>query len=158
MKLKFMTHEDSDKVFAFVSFLREALDAYDAVRQFREGAAEIKIPWPAGLKAELPVGFGPDLCRWEWEVISAKGKLLSNALPYRALPFSFELPENDPRCETALFFEKLSLGNSKGYRLVRYAWWWDSYPADFRARLERWADDLKGLLRAIPFESDDALA
>lgn len=141
-----LTQEESEAVHDFVDFLREAVDAYDAIMAWRRGTEAAPVPWPALVKAVPP--DGPDICRWEWEDISERGRELVN----RIVPAMWRLGEtSDPAHARTAGWLKGCFHNHKAYRLVRYAWY-DHYRRDFRGRMDTWAVEVRALLDAMPLE------
>lgn len=152
-----MTAGQSAAIHAHVAFLHEALDAREAILEWRKGSGPVPVPWPAWVKADLPPGVGPDLCRWDWEDISARGKALRDAcFPIVKAAYGDEYDDDNPHRELAAYFYRLLLGHGSAYRQIRYSWYLTGSP-DWRARIDQWATDTRAHLNALPLE-DEPLA
>jgi hypothetical protein len=152
--LKGMTAEQSAPVHEFAEFLHEALDAYDTIRAFRKGSGPVAVPWPEWLPAIPPAGVGPDICRWEWEDISARGRKLGDEACRQFLNIRYPADPRQSDFEAACFLDRLVSGHIKAYRLVRYAWW--ECTPQRRAVLDDWAKRTRAHLNAMPLEQLEA--
>lgn len=147
-----LTAEQSASIHDWIDFLHEALDARDAILAFRRGSGPVAFPWPAWAKATPPAGVGPDLARWRWEDISARGKALCNAACLAAEPLGNPYDNANPNLEAAVWFNRMVCGHAKAYRLIRYAWF-DTRDDEWRARMQDWAERTRAMLKAVPVET-----
>lgn len=152
-----LTITESAATHEFCEFLREAVDAYDAIMAWRKGSGPVPVPWPAWVKAVPPEGLAPDIARRDWEDISAEGKALLEPLfdPYQRLDKGSYADPAYPHHATAEWLRTLILGHQKAYRLVRYAWY-DTFPRDFRRRMDDWAARTRAHLDAVPLANVEA--